>query len=84
MPGQQEEASAIFRWLADNLSSDTYVNIMGQYRPEYQVRGLGVNSRPEKYSDIDRQPYQAELNAAYKAARAAGLWRFDQRCRATQ
>jgi putative pyruvate formate lyase activating enzyme len=83
MPGQQEEASAIFRWLADNLSPDTYVNIMEQYRPEYQVKSHGVNNRPEKYSDIDRQPYQAELNAAYEAARKAGLWRFDERCRGT-
>jgi putative pyruvate formate lyase activating enzyme len=79
MPGQQEEASAIFRWLADNVSPDTYVNIMEQYRPEYQVRGHGVNSRPEKYSDIGRQPYQAELDAVYQAARKAGLWRFDKR-----
>ena len=52
MPGQQEEASAIFRWLADHVSPDTYVNIMGQYRPEFQVRGRGVKSRPDKYSDI--------------------------------
>jgi uncharacterized Fe-S radical SAM superfamily protein PflX len=52
---------------------------MGQYRPEYQVRNHGVNSRPEKYSDIGRQPYQAELDAVYQAARKAGLWRFDKR-----
>ena len=79
MPGQQEEASAIFRWLADNVSPDTYVNIMEQYRPEYQVRNYGMNSRPEKYSDIGRQPYQTELDAVYQAAREAGLWRFDKR-----
>ena len=79
MPGQQEEATAIFRWLADNVSPDTYVNIMEQYRPEYQVRNYGMNSRPEKYSDISRQPYQAELDAVYQAAREAGLWRFDKR-----
>jgi len=79
MPGQQEEASAIFRWLADNVSPDTYVNIMGQYRPQFQVTGRGVTSRPDKYSDIDRQPYRAELDAAYEAAREAGLWRFDER-----
>ena len=79
MPGQQEEASAIFRWLADNVSPDTYVNIMGQYRPQFQVTGRGVRSRPDKYSDIDRLPYRAELDAAYEAAREAGLWRFDKR-----
>ncbi len=82
MPGQLEEASAIFRWLANTVSPDTYVNIMGQYRPEYQVRGHGVKARPDKYPDIDRQPYQAELAAAYEAAREAGLWRFDERSHA--
>jgi len=79
MPGQPEEASAVFRWLADNVSPDTYVNIMGQYRPEYQVRSLGVNGPGEKYTEINRPPHQAELDAAYKAARKAGLWRFDER-----
>jgi uncharacterized Fe-S radical SAM superfamily protein PflX len=52
---------------------------MEQYRPEYQVRGHGLNSQLEKYSDIGRQPYRAEVDAAYQAAREAGLWRFDRR-----
>jgi len=43
------------------------------------VRGHGVKSRPDKYADIDRHPYRAELDAAYEAARKAGLWRFDER-----
>ncbi len=79
MPGQPEEASAVFRWLADHVSPDTYVNIMGQYRPGYQVRSLGVNGQGEKYPEINRPPHQAELDAAYEAARKAGLWRFDER-----
>ena len=41
---------------------------------------MAVNSRPEKYSDIGRQLYRTELDAAYEAAREAGLWRFDKRC----
>ena len=84
MPGQQDEACAIFRWLADHVSPDTYVNIMGQYRPAYQLRGHGVKGRPDKYPDIDRRPYRAELDAAYEAAREAGLWRFDERIRVTR
>ena len=35
-PGQEDEASAIFRWLAE-LSPDVYVNIMGQYGPDHLV-----------------------------------------------
>ncbi len=79
MPGQQAEAAAIFEWLARAVSPDTYVNILEQYKPEYQVAGRGSDSRPEKYTEINRKPYRAELDAAYRAARQAGLWRFDER-----
>ena len=84
MPGQAAESAEIFRWLAHHVSTDTYVNVMGQYRPEYQVVGHGSKNKPNKYSDINRQPYRAEMDAAYKAAREAGLWRFDERCRPTE
>ncbi len=52
MPGQLDEASSIFRWLAEEISPDTYVNIMGQYRPAYEVGRLAEDhptgaSRPE-------------------------------------
>jgi putative pyruvate formate lyase activating enzyme len=72
MLGQQEEAAAIFEWLASELSPDTYVNVMGQYRPEYKVEG-------DRYDDINRRPLAKEMEAAYGAARQAGLWRLDQR-----
>ena len=32
------------------------------------MRVPGAGTRPYKYSDIDRQPYRAELDAAYEAA----------------
>ena len=73
MPGQEEEAAAIFRWVADELSPHSYVNVMGQYRPEHKVPDN------ERYTDIDRCPVTAEMTAALTAARAAGLWRLDQR-----
>ena len=73
MPGQQDEAAAIFGWLADELSPDTYVNVMAQYRPEYKV------SNSPRYDDVDRRPLPDEVRAAYDAARRAGLWRFDER-----
>jgi putative pyruvate formate lyase activating enzyme len=72
MPGQRHEARAIFEWLAA-LSPDTYVNIMGQYRPAFEV------GRKPVYQPIDRRPADDELEAAYESARAAGLWRFDER-----
>ena len=80
MPGLMEESRQIFHWLAREISPDTFVNIMAQYRPDYQV-GLMVNPGPRsgtpKYVDINRRPTSAELEEAYEAARQAGLWRFD-------
>jgi len=71
MPGGIDEAAAIFRWLHDAVSPDTYVNIMDQYRPEHRVPGT------ERYADIDRRPDRQEM----AAARDAGLWRLDERWR---
>ena len=78
MPGQTDEAAAIFAWLAGELSPDTYVNIMGQYRPEYDVGAVARSGEP-KYADIDRMPSRGDMRAAFAAARDAGLWRFDER-----
>jgi putative pyruvate formate lyase activating enzyme len=79
MPGQSAEAEAIFRWLAEEVSPDTYVNIMGQYRPEYEVGQIARDGAARKYAEIARRPGRDELEGAYAAARRAGLWRFDQR-----
>jgi putative pyruvate formate lyase activating enzyme len=61
MPGYGDEAAAIFRWLHDAISPDTYLNIMGQYRPEHRVPGT------ERYADIDRCPAPEEMAAAFEA-----------------
>ena len=73
MPGRLDEAAGVFHWLAEELSPDTYVNIMSQYRPQHRVPGS------DRYHDIDRMPTAVEMAAAYRAAREAGLWRFDSR-----
>jgi putative pyruvate formate lyase activating enzyme len=74
MPGHVEEAGRIFEWLAEEISPDTYVNIMDQYRPLHQVSG-----RDDRYAAINRRPTSAELEQAFTLARRAGLWRFDER-----
>jgi putative pyruvate formate lyase activating enzyme len=71
MPGQLDESAAIFEWLAREVSKDTYVNVMAQYHPDYEVAA--------KYPEIGRPPESREIEAAYEAARRAGLWRFDER-----
>jgi len=78
MPGQTDEATAIFRWLAEEVSPDTYVNIMGQYRPEHEVGRPGRHEVPQ-HAEINRRPSDQEMRAAHAAAREAGLWRFDAR-----
>jgi putative pyruvate formate lyase activating enzyme len=78
MPGQEAEAAAIFDWLAREVSPDTYVNIMGQYRPDYQVGGIAANGT-RRHPEIERGPHDHEMASAHDAARRAGLWRFDQR-----
>jgi putative pyruvate formate lyase activating enzyme len=78
MPGLADESAAIFEWLAEELSPDTYVNIMGQYRPEHRVGAPGRDGKP-RHAEINRRPSAGELAEAHAAARAAGLWRFDAR-----
>ncbi len=79
MPGLVGESDAIFAWLASDVSPDTYVNIMGQYRPEWRVGEPDAAGR-RLFGEIDRRPRPWEIDAAYESARRAGLWRFDARC----
>jgi putative pyruvate formate lyase activating enzyme len=78
MPGQTDEAAAIFEWLAKEVSPDTYVNVMAQYRPEHLV-GQTDPSGKIRYAEVNRAPRSDEIEAAYAAARHAGLRRFDER-----
>jgi putative pyruvate formate lyase activating enzyme len=78
MPGQSDETESILRWLAKELSPDTYINVMGQYQPQYQVGELARDGKP-RYASINRRPSEEELLAAHRAARTAGLRRIDAR-----
>ena len=76
MPGMVEEAAGIFNWLATELSPDTYVNVMAQYHPAYQVGAADIKG---KYTAINRRPREQEIHAARDAAYRAGLTRLDER-----
>ena len=80
MPGFLNETDEIFRWLAKEVSEDTFVNIMAQYRPEYKVGTIAPHGEV-RYEEINKAPSREELTKAYELARAAGLWRFDERLR---
>lgn len=73
MPGLEAETAAILNWIATALSPDTYLNLMGQYRPDHRVPGSS------RYRDIDRRPTAGEMAAAREAAISAGLHRLDNR-----
>jgi len=75
MPDALDDTRAILRFLADEMSADTYVNVMDQYYPAGAV-GEG------RFPELRRRPDGAALLAARQAARAAGLWRLDTRWRA--
>lgn len=60
----------ITRFLAEEISPSTYINVMDQYRPCYRAAELPLLSRP-----ITRVEYEQ----AVQQAREAGLHRFDKR-----
>ena len=75
MPGMLQEAEAIFDWLAKEISPDTVVNVMGQYRPEHFVGGTDREGET-MFAEANRPVTPDEVEAALEAARAAGLHRF--------
>jgi putative pyruvate formate lyase activating enzyme len=60
----------VMQFLAHEVSHNTYVNIMDQYRPAY---------RAGEYPELDRMITAVEYQAAIDAARKAGLYRIDRR-----
>ena len=70
MPNQTASTREIMRFLAQEVSPEIYVNIMGQYRPEH---------RAYKHEEINRRPTQPEMEDAFRWAREEGITRFDER-----
>lgn len=69
LPNGLAGTEAIVRFLATELSPNTYINIMAQYRPCYRAYAFPALSRP-----ITRQEYETAL----RLARQAGLARLDR------
>ncbi|HOQ18889.1 MAG TPA: radical SAM protein [Methanothermobacter thermautotrophicus] len=65
LPGHLECCTKpIISWVAENLGTDTVMNIMGQYRPLY---------RASAYPEINRPLYIEELEEARRWAMSEGL-----------
>jgi putative pyruvate formate lyase activating enzyme len=72
MPNDVAGSASIMEFLADEVSADTFINIMRQYRPSGKVSA-------DNYPEINRRISSQEFQQAFASARQAGLWRFDQR-----
>ncbi len=68
LPGGLAGTADTMRFIAEELSPDTYVNVMGQYRPEY---------RAQEYPEIARSVTVEEVIEGKRLARQAGLHRLD-------
>ncbi len=69
LPQNAAGTDAVLAYLAREISPDTYLNLMDQYRPCY---------RAMEYPPLDRRPSRAEFREALAAARAMGLTRLDR------
>lgn len=72
MPGLLEQTAAILRFVADELGTGTYVNLMAQY---YVSGKVGRNGQ---YEEIARGIHREEYEEALELARVLGL-RLDPR-----
>ena len=75
MPGLLDDTGEIVRWLAEELSPDTYVNVMDQYYPAWKAK------TEARFSEINRGICESEFEQALAYAQKAGLWRLDRRWR---
>jgi putative pyruvate formate lyase activating enzyme len=70
MPNDTASTREAMRFLANEVSRNTYVNIMNQYRPAGHAR---------EYPIINRSITREEYSAAIEAAREEGITRLDDR-----
>ena len=70
MPNRVSNPKEFTYWVAENLSKDTYVNIMSQYRVEFEAF---------EYEEIARAITSEEYVEAMEWAKEAGLTNLDER-----
>jgi len=70
LPGALAGTEAVVRFLAQEISTNTYLNVMAQYRPCYHASDYSQLSRP-----INKQ----EFSEAIELAQQYGLNRLDER-----
>jgi len=68
LPGGLAGSTRVIDYLADEVSSETTINVMGQYRP---------CCRADEYPEIDHYPEAAEIRSARQYASQRGLRLLD-------
>jgi putative pyruvate formate lyase activating enzyme len=72
LPNGLSTSHKVFNFLAKDVSPDTYINIMAQYRPAFNA---------DQMAAINRRPTSDEMDKAYQVAKQVGLHRFDKQRR---
>lgn len=67
MPGDLARTGAVMKFLAEEISVNTFVNIMDQYYPAHEAR---------RYPELSRRITRGEFRRAVEVARAQGLRRI--------
>jgi len=70
LPGQLAGSEDVFKFLANEISKQTYINVMDQYRPCY---------RADEHPPLDRPLARKEYQQALALAADYGLHRLDSR-----
>jgi putative pyruvate formate lyase activating enzyme len=70
LPDNLAGSDQIVRFLATEISTNTYLNLMDQYRPAF---------RAHQYPELTRRITQNEYHTAIRWAHEAGLKRLDER-----
>jgi putative pyruvate formate lyase activating enzyme len=70
LPDNLSGTDGVLKFLAEEISRDTYLNLMDQYRPCY---------RADAHRSMDRNITDAEFAQALRWAREMGLERLDRR-----
>jgi len=73
LPGGLAGTETVLRFLAEEVSPDTYLNLLTQYRPCYKAGA---------YPELDHRPNREDFRAAFAAAKRYGLTRLDGRAAA--
>ncbi|MDD4650998.1 MAG: radical SAM protein [Methanothrix sp.] len=68
LPGDAAGAAEVIRFLSEDISLGTYLNIMDQYRPEFNACRI-----PELCRPVSRQEYARALKMAAEAGLIRGL-----------